>query len=775
MARRVGIRCDPPRWKFPIGIRVRKVSTATPNYAIVGHSVPRVDGVDKVTGKAKYTGDLVVPGMIEGKFSRSPYAHARIRAIDTSEAHALPGVIAVLTSKDFIDISPYVGRGKNKDQPMIATDRVIYAGQPVAAVAAVDRAAAEAALSKIRVEYEELPAVIEIDEAMAEGAPRLHEFAERNICAKAELIKGDVEKGFAEADEIFEDSFEFPMVYHYSMEPHTAIAQVDGDGIQIWTSTGHPFGVRQEIAEIFHLPLSKIRVHVNFVGGAYGSKSGAKIEPLVAALARKAGRPVRVAQSVSEAMATCRRHAVKCKLKTGVKKDGTLVAKQAEIYLNTGAYAETGPIVTGRTLTRILGPYRYPHLKIHSYCVYTNTASAASFRSIGGPQTAWATESQMDIIARKLGMDPVELRRKNLVKQGEEIRPNYKPLDADLAKGFQLVLDKLGWDGPVSREGKGRGVGFGTTDPGAPLASTSTVHVLSDGSVVLLCGTAELGQGAKTVMSQIVAEELRIPLNRVTIRPIDTAFTPFDRSTGSSRSTTVMGKAVELAGRDARRQIVELAAEHFECPEDAVTLKDGEATAGGKHINYGELIHKHFAMQGGELVGTGYAHSGMAPTPANPLFWEIGIGAVEVSVDRETGKVRVEKYVTAADAGKALHPLQCEGQDEGSAMMGFGHTFYEAYRFDGGQIINATMIDYKVPTFDDVPGEFESILIEDANGPGPYGAKGLGEGGIIPVAPAVANAVAWSTGARVKSLPLTPEKVWRAIKEVPDDTHKSDP
>lgn len=739
------------------------------DFSVVGTSVRRVDGVDKVTGQARYAGDLIIPGMIEGKFLRSPYAHARIVSIDTRAAEALPGVIAVVTSKDFTDISPYAGRGKNKDHPIIAVEQVIFAGQPVAAVAALDRATAEEALEKITVEYEELPAVIDVEEAIADGAPLVHDFAARNICFQTDLVKGDVEKGFAEADEIFEDEFEFPMVYHYSMEPHTAVAQVDGDGISIWTSTGHPFGVRQEIAEIFHFPLSKVRVHVNFVGGAYGSKSGAKTEPLVVALARKAQRPVRVVQSVSEAMATCRRHAIKCNVKTGVKKDGTLVAKQAEIFLNTGAYTETGPVVTRRTLTRILGPYRYPNIKVNSYCVYTNTVSAASFRSVGGPQTAWATESQMDIIAKKLDIDPVELRRKNLVRKGEEIRPKFRPLDADLDKGFKLVIDKLGWNGPVSKEGHGRGVGFGTTDPGAPLASTSTVHVLSDGSVVFMCGTVELGQGAKTIMSQIVAEELRVPLDSVAIRPIDTAFTPFDRSTGSSRSTTVMGKAVELAGSDARRQIVELAMEHFECPEEAIALKAGEAIAAGKKISYGELIHKHFAMQGGELVGTGYAHSGMAPTPADPLFWEIGIGAVEVSVDRETGKVRVEKYVTAADAGKALHPLQCEGQDEGSAMMGFGHTFYETYHYEGGQIINSTLVDYKVPTFDDVPDEFESILIEDANGPGPYGAKGLGEGGIIPVAPAVANAVFWSTGARVKSLPLTPEKVWRALKEVSNE------
>lgn len=749
------------------------MTTEFRNFSIIGTSVSRVDGFDKVTGNAKYTGDLAVPGMIEGKFLRSPCAHARILSIDTCDAEALPGVAAVVTSKDFTDISPYVGRGENLDRPIIAIDRALYAGQPVAAVAAIDRSTAEAALHAIQVTYEELTPVIEIEEAIADGAPQIHPFAERNICFACNLDKGDVDKGFAEADVIVEDLFQFPMVYHYSMEPHTAIASVDRDGITVWTSNSHPFGTQQDIAEIFGHPLSRVRVHVNYVGGAYGSKSGIKIEPLVVMLARKAGRPVRVIQSVSEAMTTCRRHSARCKLRIGAKKDGTLVAKQAEIYLNTGAYAETGPIVTRRTLTRILGPYRVPNVKVNSYCVYTNTPSAASFRSIGGPQTAWATESLMDMMAQKLGMDPVQLRLKNLVIKGEEIKPKGKPLDADLFKGLKLVTDLLGWDGPVSKEGRGRAVGFGTTDPGAPLASTATVHVLSDGSIVLLCGTAELGQGAKTVMSQIVAEELSVSIDQVSVRPIDTAFTPFDRSTGSSRSTTVMGKALELAAKDACRQIRELAADQFEAPPEAIILKNGEASAGGKKISYGELIRRHFAMQGGELVGCGYAHGGMAPNPGDPLFWEIGIGAVELEVDRDTGQVHIEKYVTAADAGKALHPIQAEGQDEGAAMMGFGHTFYESYVFEAGQIINSTMVDYKVPTFKDLPGEFESILIEDANGPGPYGSKGLGEGGIIPVAPCVANAIAWSTGTRINELPLTPEKVWRALNQLNNTTKKT--
>jgi len=705
-----------------------------------------------------------VPGMLIGKFLRSPYAHARILSISTSEAERVPGVVTVLTAADLTGLNPYLRGNNRKDHPILAIDRALFAGQPVAAVAAADELAAQEALDKIHVEYEELPAVITVQEAMADGASQVHSFAPNNLCFKDHLEKGDIERGFAEADEIVEDTFEFPMIYHYSMEPHTAIASVDEEDITVWTSTAHPFGVQQDVAEVFGCPLSKVRIILSFVGGAYGSKSGGKIEPLVAALARKAGRPVRVIQDVSEAMMTVRRHSVTCKVKLGAKRDGTLVAKEASIYLNTGAYSETGPAVTTRTLTRILGPYRVPNIRVDAFCVYTNTVSAASFRSIGGPQTAWANESQMDIMAQKLGMDPVELRRKNLLNRGEELKPKGKLLDADLFDGFGKVVDRIAWTGPTTETGGGRGIAFGVTDPGAPLASTATVHLLSDSSVVLLFGTAEIGQGSRTVMSQIVAEELSIPLDRISVRPPDTAYTPFDRSTGSSRSTTVMGKALQLAAQDARRQILDLAAGFFEAPLEEISLKDGEAQAGGKKISYGELIRRHFVMQGGEIIGLGYAHGGMATSPSNPLFWEVGIGAVELEVDRETGEIRIRKYIMAADVGKALNPLNCEGQDEGAAMMGIGHSLFESIIYENGQIVNANLVDYRVPRFNDLPGEYESILVENADGPGPFGAKGMGEGGIIPVAPAIGNALAWSTGVRIKELPLTPERVWQALR-----------
>lgn len=265
-------------------------------------------------------------------------------------------------------------------------------------------------------------------------------------------------------------------------------------------------------------------------------------------------------------------------------------------------------------------------------------------------------------------------------------------------------------------------------------------------------------------MSQIVAEELSVPLDQISVRPPDTAYTPFDRSTGSSRSTTVMGKTLQLAAQDARRQILDLAAGYFEAPLEAISLKDGVAQAGGKTISYGELIRRHFVMQGGEIIGLGYAHGGMATSPANPLFWEVGIGAVELEVDRETGEIRIRKYIMAADVGKALNPLNCEGQDEGAAMMGIGHSLFESIIYENGQIVNPNLVDYRVPRFNDLPGEYESILVENADGPGPFGAKGMGEGGIIPVAPAIGNALAWSTGVRIKELPLTPERVWQALK-----------
>ncbi len=406
---------------------------------IVGASTPRIDGIEKVTGEAKFTGDLAIPGMLEAKVLRSPLPHALIESIDTSKAAAFPGVIAILTRDDLKDIDPYYGNCL-RDRAVVATDRVRFVGEPVAVVAAENALVAEEALSLIDVEYRELSCVLDTDAALAEGAPRLHDKVANsgefhdvagvgaefggNICHREQFVKGNPNTQFNGAEEIIEETFEFPMVCQYAMEPHTAIARVTHDGITLWSSSAHPFLVRSEIAHMFHLPHAKVEVIVPFVGGAYGSKSYFKIEPLVVAMARKtAGRPVRVVQSVSESMLTTRRHSARVRIKTGVKRNGTLVAREAEVSLDTGAYADNGPRVAKRAISRMIGPYKLDHCKVDVLALYTNTVPAGSMRSIGGPQTIWALESHMDTIAARLGIDPLEFRRRNLLRRGEVLKP----------------------------------------------------------------------------------------------------------------------------------------------------------------------------------------------------------------------------------------------------------------------------------------------------------------------------------------------------------------
>lgn len=748
---------------------------------VVGASLSRLDAIAKVTGQAKYTVDLSFAEMLEGKFLRSPYAHARIESIDVSRARALPGVVAVLTREDVSDLDPYYGHCL-RDRPLIALERVRYVGEPVAAVAAVDRLTAEEALALIDVQYHELSVLADVEEALAAGAPVLHEETHgegsyheldslaaggrSNVCHRELIQEGDVARGFAEADEIFEDVFEFPMVYHYSMEPHATIARVDADGIAVWSSCAHPFVVRSEIAQIFGLPLAKVRVSVPYVGGAYGGKSYSKIEPLVVALARKARRPVRVAQSVPESMLTTRRHSARIRIKSGVRGDGTLVAREAEVVLDTGAYADNGPRVARRAATRIHGPYRFPHYKIESLAVYTNTCPAGSFRSIGGPQTVWALESHMDIIAEKLGLDPVDFRLKNLLRRGEEVRSKAKPMDADLASDLKLVAEKIKFN---SARGDGRcrasGLAVGVTDSEALPVSTAIVRLLADGTVLVMSGSTEIGQGARTVLCQIAAEELGLPLERITMKSTDTDVTPFDRSTGASRSTTVMGTAVRAAAADLRVQLVAIAAELLKTDAGRIVLKDGEVSAGEYRLTYSQVIHSYFGMPGGELIGRGYCRPGGGMEPILPLFWETGLAGAEVDVDDETGEIRLNRLISVADVGKAINPKLCEGQDEGAVMMGIGHALFESLLYERGQPLNPNLIDYRVPSFEHVPAEFHTLLVENGDGPGPHGAKGMGEGGIVAPAPAIANAVAKATGVRIRGLPLTPERVWRALRD----------
>ena len=733
----------------------------------VGNSVPRADAYEKVDGRAAFTGDLEVAGMAYAKLVTSPLPHARITRIDASKARAVRGVYAVLTGAELVNMETHYGSDK-KDRPIVALEKVRFQGEPVAAVAAVDEATAEAAAELIEVDYEEFPVVEGVLGALESSGEPVHE---SNLCHEYHYEWGDIDAGFAEADRVFEDTFTFPMVYHYAMEPHTCIASHEGDRIRVWSSAQHPFLVRAEIARIFRLPLNRVQVTVPYVGGGYGSKSYTKIEPLTTALSREAGRPVRLALTVEEAFRTVRRHAARATVKTGVMMDGTLVARDCVVHVDTGGYTDNGVRVTEQCGNRIPGPYRIPHLRVSSYGLYTNSTPAGSYRSIGGPQAAWAGESQMDIIASELGIDPVAMRLKNLVEPGEVVRHGRRPMEADLAQGLRAVADGIGWDAftpHAPRPGLKRGIGIAcsVSNSGASPTSTSLVRLNSDGSANVYIGTAEMGQGSRSVMAQIAAEELRLPLASMRVIASDTDAVPFDRSTGSSRSTTLMGLAVHEAATEVREQLLSLAAQRFETFPDQVSAAAGQVSFRGESVGYGALVREMFGGSGGELMGRGYVTPGFRDGrfQQDPVFWEVSITATEVEVDEDTGALRIVRLVSVADVGKAINPKQVEGQDEGAATQAIGHTLFEEMLYEDGQLLNPNLIDYRVPTFMDMPEVFETIIIENGDGPGPYGAKGVGEGGIVAVAPAVANALHNATGVRIRDLPLTPERVWRALE-----------
>ncbi|MEE9551295.1 MAG: xanthine dehydrogenase family protein molybdopterin-binding subunit [Candidatus Binatia bacterium] len=725
-------------------------------FKYVGQNVPRVDGIDKVMGRAKFTGDLVIPGMLYGKILRSPYPHARIASIDTSDAEAFPGVFGVLTAADISGIQPYYN-----GRPVIAIHKVRYVGEPVAAVAAEDEETAEEALSLIKVDYEELPSAVGLEAALRQGAPMIHENSSNNICSHERVEKGKIEEGFSGADEIYENRFSFPMVYHYAMEPHSVIANFTEEGITVWSSAQHPFQVRGDIARIFGVPLARVRLIIPYMGGGFGSKSYTKFEPLVVALARKARRPVQICLSVSESMHTVRRHAVQVRLKTGVKRDGTLVAREAEIYLDTGGYADNGPAVAIRAATRVLGPYRIPHIRTDAYAVYTNSGSAGSFRAIGAPQTIFAGESQMDIIASSLGIDPAELRLKNLLRKGEELRPKLRAIDADIASTLKKLVSASQWKKRSRKKNAAVGLAIGATNAGATPISVAMVRLQADGSVNILAGSTEMGQGVRTVLSQIVAEELSLSLDFIRVGGADTTVTPYDSSTGSSRSTTLMGLAVQAAARDLKKQLIVIGARVFGVRRSQVRAEDGGLCCGESKLTYWEALERRFGGPGGELIGRGDV--GPEVTGSLPVFWEIGMGSAELDVDRETGEITVRRFVSAADVGMAVNPVQCMGQEEGATMMGIGHTMFEQMVYEGGQLVNPNLVDYRVPSFSDLPKEFHAVLVENRDGPGPHGVRGMGEGGLVSVAPAIVNALARGTGVRIFDLPLTPERVWRAL------------
>lgn len=756
------------------------------NYSVAGSSVHRVDGVEKVTGRAVYTSDVALPGMAYARILRSPVAHAKLIKVDASRVKEFPGVVATLTRDDIQGFNYKYG-ATYKDQSIVAVDKVRYVGDPVAAVLADDAATAEAALDLFEVEYDELPKVTNIEEATAAGAIQVHEggvaraelrgstygaperFNGTNVCYYLTFSREEVEKGFARADHIFEDTFRFQKVQHYSLEAHNNVAYYDGEKLTIWASCQDPFTLRDHLSGIFGLPLSRIRVIVPYVGGGYGGKLYVKAEPISAALSWMTRRPVKLQLSVNESFKTVTRHPARVTVKTGVNKDGKLIARECQVYMDTGAYADAGPRVTQKAAYRALGPYKIPYAKVEAYGVYTNTVPAGAFRGFGALQVTWAYESQMDMIADRLKIDPLEFRLKNLLKKGDLYTVGDTPVDCDLKEGLLKVADAIKWKEKNKNPNRAKGISCCIKDAGGTYkVAGATVKMSSDGSVVLLTGTVEVGQGPRTALSQVVAEELAIPMEQISVAQLDTDVTPYDISTSASSSMVVMGTAVQRAAQDASKQLLQCAAKVLKQKAGNLRLHNGHVVVGERPvISYGKVIVDFFGSKAGEIIGKGLykdKRNAKAVLGSTTTFWEVGWGGVEVEVDPETGAVHMLNYVSACDTGKAINPEQCIAQDEGAVLFGVGHTLMEEMVYEDGQLLNGNLVDYRVPTFKDMPDNLDTILIENGNGPGPFGSKGIGEGGLLPVASAVANAVSRAVGVRIQELPLTPLKVWQALQ-----------
>lgn len=743
----------------------------------VGRSVPRLEGRQKVTGRAEYVHNLSLPGMLHIKVFRSTIAHGRIVSIDTSEAAAVEGVHQVVTGEDIKKIipAPYYGPAFH-DQPVLALDKVRHVGEPVAVVLASDPHVAENAVRLITAEYEELPAVYDEIEAMTSDA-KVHEvlkpagtFADlkhlvgkrdTNIALDYHLRRGDFEQACRDADHVVEHEFKTQQVMHTPLEPMVSAADPRDDMLTIYTASQSPSFVRMEISRLLGWPENRVRVKVPYLGGGFGAKLYIKLEALVAALALLVQKPVKLSLSMEEQFYTITKHATTFRIKSAVTKDGRVTGRSCDVYWNGGAYADIGPRVTQKSGFTAPGPYDIENVAIDSYALYTNRPPAGALRGFGIPQLVWAYESHTDLIARELGIDPLEFRRKNILREGRPQATGTKMRDAAIDLVLEKIAQRMNWDAPFNR-GKGhlrrgRGIAVGFKASISPTTSVAIVKVDADGSVSLTMGTVDMGQGSDTAMAQIVAETMNIRTEDIRVVHPDTDFTPYDMATLGSRSTFHMGHAVKLAAEHARDQLIELARSQGVMP--------------GSNQPWRELFVKKYGMQAGNVFGVGsfkpdYASPDLATGLSENVtpFWMIGGAGVEVEVDTETGHVQLLKLYNAADLGRALNPKVVETQLSGAALMQLGFTMFENMELDAGQVTNASFADYKIPGIHDVPWIMVNDIVESDQTNGPYGSKGVGESTTFGVSPAIANAIHDAVGVRLTELPLTPEAVLRGIQ-----------
>lgn len=738
-------------------------------YATIGQRVGRAEGPEKVTGSALYPADVNLPGTLMGKCLRSPYPHARIVSIDASEARKVPGVHAVLTGFDIPQM--LVGRFL-RDIPVLARDVVRFVGQKVSAVAADDADIAEEALSRIEVEYEELPCVFDPIEAMRPDAPILHpdfmSYSGRvegpqehpNVTAHAVWKKGDIEQGFAEADVIFEHTFRTQHQHQGYIEPHACVVHLDEAGrVQVWVNSKMPFQVRKQLGEGIDLPENLIRINPAFIGGDFGGKGGFMDTHVAYWLARETGRPIRMVMTYTEElMAGNPRHPATMTFKTGVKRDGTITARHAHLVFDSGGYAAFKPARGVSYGPRCLGPYKMEHARIDSYMVYTNHVPCGSMRSPGDPQSIFASEAHMDLIARELGIDPYDFRMQNLVREGDESPLGKRWQNVMGPRTLEAAAKEAGYHQPkavVPGKKIGRGIAMWERHIGAG-TSVAKVAVDSNGTVTLYTPLRDTGSGFYTVLRQIIGEELGVPYRAVRLQTWSTDDTRFDTGVGGSRVTNVGGNATYGAARAVRDKLVALAAEKYGWDAAAMSFQEQQVRVPGQApVSLAELV-----AQVGAPVEAEYTYNAASDDSLTVFCAQVA----EVAVDEETGAVTLQRFTTAHDVGTILNPIAHQGQIEGAVMQGVGQALLEELQYDGGQITNLSLGEYKLPSMRDIP-ELRTAHVQSAGGPTPYGGKAIGEQPISSVAPAIVNAVLDATGISLKELPVTSEKVFRALQE----------
>ncbi|HLB11714.1 MAG TPA: molybdopterin cofactor-binding domain-containing protein [Dehalococcoidia bacterium] len=748
--------------------------------SLIGARLPRIDAVAQATGEAKFTSDIVLPRMLHGKILRSPLPHARVLNVDTSRAERHPGVKAVVTGRDTAGITyGYLGVSERfKDKRPLTTDKVRFIGDEIAAVAAIDEDTALEALDRILVDFEELPAVYDAEAAMDPGAPRVHDSVERNISRVHRYHFGDVEEGFRDAYHIREDHFVTQLAAHATLETHIAVSSYDSSGgLTVWSSTQSPFAVQQDLAMTLQMPRAKVRVIKPHMGGGFGAKGDGMDTPDFCAslLSIKTGRPVRVGNYRDEEfMVTRRRHPALIYLRTGVARDGTLLAMDCRVMSDGGAYYSQGAIAPLLFGSRLHVPYRQKAVRYEGYRIYTNKPPCGAMRGFTAPQMHFAQDVHLDLIARDLGIDPWEIRLKNGLESGETALADFYVSTSAFKQSVERVVESPRRKAGLEREGNLAAWGMGSSSfpcgaffrlrPGTEAFSGVNVEAHPDGTATIFAGAADVGQGSNTLLTQFVAEALAIPMASVRIISADTALTPLDFGTYASRVTLMAGSAALEAVAQVKAELMEAAAQALEANPADLELAGGRIGVKGspdRGMSIAEAVQAAHKISGGKAVlGRGRFIPATKETP----HFSFGTSGAEVEIDVETGQVSIRKITTAHDCGIAINPMAVEGQLQGSIHMAIGYSLSEEVEMEGGQTLNPSLVDYKIPTPLEMP-DVDVLFLNVPDPAAPLGAKEAGEGTVGPNVPAIANAIYEASGVQMHSLPISPEKMLNALEE----------